>query len=104
MIAHARDDAGSVVSAARALLQRGMAPIPVPYRRKWAVVEGWQKLRLAESELAEHFSQATNIGVLCGDELHAMTPWRRCSPCVRALWRALNTAREDQPGQEVMPQ
>jgi replicative DNA helicase len=52
---------------ARAYLRRGFAPIPVPYRTKRPTLDGWQELRLAESDLARYFNgREQNIGILNG--------------------------------------
>jgi replicative DNA helicase len=53
---------------AREYLRQGWCPIPVPYRQKRPVLDGWQRLRLSEADLAAHFNgQPQNIGVLTGE-------------------------------------
>lgn len=47
-------------------LEMGMLPIPVPKQSKAPIVKGWPDLRLASSDLATHFSNGNNIGVLLG--------------------------------------
>ena len=56
----------STLDYARGYVQRGLAVIPVPARAKKPVMKGWELLRLAESELPTHFSDGSNIGILCG--------------------------------------
>lgn len=55
------------LAAARDYVLRGFAPIPIPKRAKAPVLDGWEKLRLAENDLAKHFKPMTNIGLLLGD-------------------------------------
>jgi D5 N terminal like/Bifunctional DNA primase/polymerase, N-terminal len=57
-----------VLEIARAYLRRGWAPIPVPFRRKRCVLDGWERLRISEPELTRYFNgELQNIGVLLGD-------------------------------------
>ena len=56
------------LEVARGYVQRGWAPIPVPYQSKAPVLQGWPTLRLGETALAQHFNGARqNIGVLLGE-------------------------------------
>jgi hypothetical protein len=54
------------LKAARDYLALGWMPVPVPPRSKRPVLPGWQKLRLAETELPQHFADGSNIGLLLG--------------------------------------
>lgn len=57
------------IEAARDWLARGFLPVPVPFREKGPVEDGWQKLRLCAEDLPRYFnSQPQNIGILLGDE------------------------------------
>jgi hypothetical protein len=48
--------------------RRGWAVIPVPFRAKNPGFKGWEKLRLAQSDLASRFNgKPQNIGVLTGE-------------------------------------
>jgi hypothetical protein len=55
------------LEAARTFLQRGWYPVPVPAGQKGPVLDGWQDLRLNDSELVEHFSAASNVGLILGE-------------------------------------
>ncbi len=55
-------------ATAVAYVRRGWRVIPVPFREKKPRLAGWQKLRLAGSELLNHFAnEKMNIGVLLGE-------------------------------------
>ena len=59
-------DAGA---AARAYVERGFAPIPVPHLAKRAVLTDWPKLRIHRpDEVDAHFpaDRPSNIGLLLG--------------------------------------
>ncbi|MCC7408907.1 MAG: bifunctional DNA primase/polymerase, partial [Phycisphaeraceae bacterium] len=56
------------LEAACTYCRRGWAVIPIPYRSKNPGLEGWQRLRLREEDLAGHFGGGPqNIGVLLGE-------------------------------------
>jgi Bifunctional DNA primase/polymerase, N-terminal len=58
----------TALEAARVYLAAGFAPIPVPWRAKGPVLEGWQSLRLTDSDLPGHFNgRPGNIGLLVGE-------------------------------------
>lgn len=46
---------------------RGWSSIPVPFRSKLPIIEGWQKLRLEYHELPRYFRGRCNLGVLLGE-------------------------------------
>jgi hypothetical protein len=49
-------------------LRHGWSVVPIPYRSKVPVLDGWQQLRLTEQQLDEYFNLARqNIGVLLGE-------------------------------------
>lgn len=56
-----------MIDLARSYLQRGWKPIPVPYKSKGPILDGWQNLRLTESDLPSYFRGRNNIGVLLGE-------------------------------------
>lgn len=56
------------LNAAIAYARRGWPVVPVPFRKKGPTLRGWQRLRLTEADLPQHFnSQPMNIGVLLGE-------------------------------------
>ncbi len=57
------------LESARDWFARGFLPVPVPFRQKAPVVNGWQKLRLRVEDLPRHFdSKPQNVGILLGDD------------------------------------
>lgn len=56
-----------VVKHAKRYTRRGWSVVPVPHKQKAPHLEGWQKLRLAEPEVGEYFTEDLNIGVLLGE-------------------------------------
>jgi hypothetical protein len=51
-------------------INRGWSPVPVPYRKKGPVIEGWQALRITESDAPKFFNgKRQNIGVILCDGL-----------------------------------
>ncbi len=64
----AHPPANPTLDTAREYLARGWQPLPLPARAKAPTMPGWQRLRLTEPELSEHFDGARrNIGVLLGE-------------------------------------
>lgn len=58
----------TTLEAARQYRARGIAVIPVPYKKKGAILPDWPRLRLKEGDLVKHFGgDPTNIGGLLGD-------------------------------------
>lgn len=70
---HARRGGGALSAStpldhARDLLERGLAPIPVPHKAKAPCVRGWHSLRLTIDDLPRHFgAPPANIGALLGE-------------------------------------
>ncbi len=63
----AADSAGAGVEEyVFAYIDRGWAPIPVPFRRKGPVVPGWPDLRITAEQVRAHFHRPCNVGLLCG--------------------------------------
>ena len=58
----------TIYAVALEYIRRGMAPVPIPVRKKAPVVSEWQRLRLTEFDLATYFdSKPMNVGVLLGE-------------------------------------
>jgi hypothetical protein len=55
------------LAAARELLRLGWCVVPIPRGMKAPVIRGWQDLRLTPEQLANHFSENSNIGVVLGE-------------------------------------
>ncbi|RMF20523.1 MAG: hypothetical protein D6760_11380 [Deltaproteobacteria bacterium] len=61
-------DDGIVRSAAERYARRGWSVIPIPHRSKNPGFKGWERLRLTEEQLDEHFNgRPQNVGVLLGE-------------------------------------
>ena len=55
------------LSAARDYIERGWAPIPVPFRTKGPLLDDWQTLRINTETAPTHFNGASqNIGIILG--------------------------------------
>lgn len=57
----------TVHAIAAKYLRRGWSVVPIPFRSKAPVLDGWQNLRIAEPALDHYFRARHNIGVLLGD-------------------------------------
>ena len=57
-----------VSAAARAYIDRGWAPIPIPHKSKAPTIKGWPSLQINVGDIATHFPAgvASNIGILLG--------------------------------------
>ncbi|MBT9282305.1 MAG: bifunctional DNA primase/polymerase [Hydrogenibacillus schlegelii] len=53
--------------AALAYIKRGWRPIPIPFKKKKATLNGWTNLRLEADDVPEYFSGRSNVGVLLGE-------------------------------------
>ena len=54
--------------AAFAYCRRGWSPLPIPFRSKKCLLDGWPKLRLTEETIPRYFNgQPQNISVLLGE-------------------------------------
>lgn len=63
-----RHSASHVLECAREYLSRGWRVVPVGFRQKTPLSEGWQNLRLTMEELPAHFGRGRrNLGVLLGE-------------------------------------
>ena len=55
------------LEAAQALLAEGYLPVPVPWKQKAPLLDGWSRLRLTAETVGQHFGSAPqNVGVLLG--------------------------------------
>jgi Bifunctional DNA primase/polymerase, N-terminal len=60
-------DTQSVLAAALDYIARGFAPVPIPFRSKGPILDGWQNLRITAEEAPQYFNgEAQNIGVILG--------------------------------------
>lgn len=48
-------------------VRRGWRVVPVRFRTKAPVIDGWQNLRITDADLLCYFSTRTNVGVLLGE-------------------------------------
>jgi hypothetical protein len=55
------------LEAARQWIRRGRSIVPVPFGSKAPTLKNWTDLRLTEADLAPHFGEPTNIGLLLGE-------------------------------------
>ena len=53
--------------AARRYLTRGWPPLPLPGGSKAPQLEDWPSFSVQEAELAEHFADDCNVGVILGE-------------------------------------
>ena len=68
MITPGATNAQPISSAALSWIERGYLPVPIPYREKRPVIEGWPALRITRDDVPQHFNgQPKNIGVLLGE-------------------------------------
>jgi hypothetical protein len=67
-------DTHTALEIANDYILRGWRPIPVPYRKKLPIIEGWQKLEITTVNAAQHFNGALqNIGVVLGPKSNGLT-------------------------------
>ena len=64
----------SALDIALGYIDRGWKPVPIPYKKKGPVIEGWQTLLLNETTAHDHFNgSAQNIGIILGPPSHGLT-------------------------------
>jgi len=56
----------ATLDAARKLCRLGWKVLPIPHRKKEAVLTGWPTMNLKECDLPAHFSKGGNLGILLG--------------------------------------
>lgn len=61
------DGTVNAVISAEIYTHRQWSCVPIPFRTKRPVIDGWQDLRLALDDLHHHFSGRSNVGVLLGE-------------------------------------
>ena len=55
------------LAAAQGYIARGWAPVPIPYRKKAPVLDGWPTLRVTADDASRYFNGGLqNIGILLG--------------------------------------
>ena len=61
--------AADVPAAARTYIDRGWAPLPIPYKSKAPTIKGWPSLRIGVEEITDHFPAGvpSNIGIILGE-------------------------------------
>ena len=58
----------TVKAAAAEYIRRGWSPIPIPYRTKKCILDGWPELRITAETLPQYFNGCQqNIGVALGE-------------------------------------
>ena len=74
------------LEGAKAWAARGFFPVPIPYREKKPIAEGWPNLRITADTAGQYFnSSKQNVGVLLGDDYGAADV--DCD-CPEAIWLA----------------
>lgn len=59
----------TAAQAAERYIERGLLPIPIPFREKAPKITDWPGLRVTEAELPKYFNGApSNIGLILGDD------------------------------------
>jgi hypothetical protein len=57
------------LEAAAQCIDRGLLPIPIPFREKAPKIRDWPSLRLTKADLEKHFNGVpSNLGVILGDD------------------------------------
>src|SRR5438552_70959 len=68
------DNLPAALEIALSYIERGWSPIPVPFRQKKPIIDGWQKLRITADNARRHFNGgAQNVGVLMGAASSGLT-------------------------------
>ena len=57
----------TAIEIAQRYTRRGWRVVPVEHKSKASYTDGWQDLRLNESDLPKHFNGIGNVGVLLGE-------------------------------------
>ena len=69
MTPFSRVNSASPLEAAVRYREEGLHPVPLPYRTKKPVMQGWPNFRPTVDDLPKYFdSKPQNIGIILGDE------------------------------------
>jgi putative DNA primase/helicase len=63
----------SVAEIALQYARRGWNPIPIPFRAKKPIIDGWQRLVIPEVDIPDAFAGKTNIGIVLGPVSDGLT-------------------------------
>src|ERR1700730_17275945 len=64
----------AILDAAISYIRQGFAIVPVPYRQKGPIIEGWQNLRITAEDAPRYFNGGPqNIGVIQGHASGGLT-------------------------------
>jgi Protein of unknown function (DUF3631)/Primase C terminal 2 (PriCT-2)/Bifunctional DNA primase/polymerase, N-terminal len=77
-----------LIDSALKYIRRGWAPLPIPFRKKGPVVEGWPKLRISAADAPTRFNGSGNIGIILGAASGGLTDLDL--DCVEAIELAPN--------------
>jgi hypothetical protein len=73
------------LDAALGWVERGFLPVPIPFRSKRPVIEGWPSLRIGKADVARFFNGGPqNIGVLLGEPYGAADLDLDCAEAIAA--------------------
>jgi hypothetical protein len=71
--------------AAEFYIDRGMHPIPIPFRGKACLIDNWPSLIVTKANLPQYFNGApSNIGVIVGDDYRTADVDLDCSEAIVA--------------------
>ncbi len=56
--------AADVPAAARTYIDRGWAPLPIPYKSKAPTIKGWPSLRIGVEEITDHFPAGSSFSLV----------------------------------------
>ena len=88
------DDGNTILAAAIQYHQKGLMPLPVPFRSKAPVLPKWQRFHVEEADLHRYFNgQPQNIGLLLGKPSNGLVDIDL--DCVEAIALADHTLAED---------
>jgi hypothetical protein len=73
------------LEAAAQCIDRGLLPIPIPFREKAPKIRDWPSLRLTKADLEKHFNGVpSNLGVILGDDYGTADVDLDCSEAIAA--------------------
>lgn len=57
----------TAIDVARSYIDRGWAPVPIPFKAKGPTIDGWQKLSINKDDVDKYFNgEDQNVGVILG--------------------------------------